>query len=334
MPRSTATRWSCAVSSARPTAARPIATRVSGPGGRRRCARPRTGARMQAAGAEQLLERLRQEAAAHVVRRAARRAHARRHAARGAGRPASSRRRRAAGAAASRCRRSRSSRIAARRARACARLRATRAGTGRSTPAPTPSTRRSAQLPPLRGRASRGGRRRHGARARARMASRSHAVPAGRPTRKGCCNCRHSPRLAGQRILIVKGAGGRELLRDAVAAAAPTVRRLELYRRDAATPTARPRRRALHRRAGGKSRLLVVVVTSVEVLAVLLEHVAAADLEPLRSQPLLRAGRARRSGRCAAGLDRTRSSRRQRAEDAAMLAALSPAARPGRAPAA
>jgi uroporphyrinogen-III synthase len=91
--------------------------------------------------------------------------------------------------------------------------------------------------------------------------------------------------LTGRGVLLVKGRGGRELLRDALRTRGADVLELEVYCRAAVEPNAAATS-ALHRALAG-SGLLVVVVTSIEVLQSLLEHVAAADAARLRDRTLL-----------------------------------------------
>ncbi|MCX7052929.1 MAG: uroporphyrinogen-III synthase [Proteobacteria bacterium] len=91
--------------------------------------------------------------------------------------------------------------------------------------------------------------------------------------------------LAGRGVLLVKGSGGRELLRDALRARGADVLELEVYRRSVTAPTAAAAAQ-LHV-ALTSSGPLVVVVTSAEVLQSLLEHVAGDDEARLRSRTLL-----------------------------------------------
>ena len=91
--------------------------------------------------------------------------------------------------------------------------------------------------------------------------------------------------LAGRGVLLVKGRGGRELLRDALRARGAEVLELEVYRRSVTAPTAAAAAQ-LHDALACASPL-VVVVTSAEVLQSLLEHVAGDDETRLRSRTLL-----------------------------------------------
>ena len=91
--------------------------------------------------------------------------------------------------------------------------------------------------------------------------------------------------LAGRGVLLVKGSGGRELLRDALRARGADVLELAVYRRSVAAPTAEAAAQ-LHA-ALTSAGPLVVAVTSAEVLQSLLEHVASDDAARLRSRTLL-----------------------------------------------
>jgi uroporphyrinogen-III synthase len=91
--------------------------------------------------------------------------------------------------------------------------------------------------------------------------------------------------LAGSGVLLIKGRGGRELLRDTLRARGADVLELEVYRRSVVAPTAAATAQ-LHA-ALARPDPLVVMVTSVEVLQSLLEHVADDDATRLRSRTLL-----------------------------------------------
>lgn len=91
--------------------------------------------------------------------------------------------------------------------------------------------------------------------------------------------------LAGRGVLLVKGRGGRELLRDALHARGADVLELEVYCRTVAAPTAAATDQLRHALAGTGS--LVVVATSVEVLQALLDHVADEVGARLRTRTLL-----------------------------------------------
>jgi uroporphyrinogen-III synthase len=91
--------------------------------------------------------------------------------------------------------------------------------------------------------------------------------------------------LTGRGVLLVKGEGGRELLHEELRARGADVLELEMYRRVPVGPAAAVAAQ-LHA-ALIAVRPLVVTVTSAEILASLLEHVAAADAAGLRRQPLV-----------------------------------------------
>ena len=126
--------------------------------------------------------------------------------------------------------------------------------------------------------------------------------------------------LAGHGVLLVKGRGGREVLRDALLQRGADVLELEVYRRSAAVPTSAATDQ-LRQALAGAGRL-VVVVTSIEVLQAMLEHVAVADGARLRTRTLLVPGP--RVAAAAAQLGWTGPiGVAATAEDEAMLAALS-----------
>jgi uroporphyrinogen-III synthase len=91
--------------------------------------------------------------------------------------------------------------------------------------------------------------------------------------------------LAGRGVLLVKGRGGRELLRDTLRARGADVLELDVYRRSDITPTATATAQ-LHAALANPGPL-VVAVTSVDVLQSLLELVAGDDAARLRSRMLL-----------------------------------------------
>lgn len=91
--------------------------------------------------------------------------------------------------------------------------------------------------------------------------------------------------LAACRLLLVKGSGGRELLRDSARARGAEVLELEVYRRSVARPT--PSAVARLHAALSSDDPLVIAATSVETLESLLEQVAATDGPALRSRTLL-----------------------------------------------
>lgn len=91
--------------------------------------------------------------------------------------------------------------------------------------------------------------------------------------------------LTGCGVVIVKGAGGRELLREALHSRGAHVLELETYRRVPVQPTA-TMATDLHA-ALMTDKPLVVTVTSAEILQSLLDHVPAADDTALRRRPLV-----------------------------------------------
>jgi uroporphyrinogen-III synthase len=124
---------------------------------------------------------------------------------------------------------------------------------------------------------------------------------------------------AGCGVLLVKGSGGRELLRDALRARGAEVLELEVYRRSVATPT-EAAKSELHQ-ALSSAGPLVVAATSAEVLKSLLDQVAGTAGTRLRSRTLLVPGP--RVAATAAQLGWTgRVVEAATAEDEAMLDAL------------
>jgi uroporphyrinogen-III synthase len=125
--------------------------------------------------------------------------------------------------------------------------------------------------------------------------------------------------LAGRGVLLVKGRGGRELLRDALRARGASVLELEVYRRSVTSPTEAATAQ-LHF-ALSSAGPLVVAVTSAEVLQSLLDHVTGDEGTRLRSRILLVPGP--RVAAAAARLGWTGPVvEAATAEDEAMLAAL------------
>ena len=125
--------------------------------------------------------------------------------------------------------------------------------------------------------------------------------------------------LAGRGVLLVKGSGGRELLRDALRARGADVLELEVYRRSVTPPTEAAT--AKLRLALSSAGPLVVAVTSAEVLQSLLDHLADEDGARLRRRTLLVPGP--RVAAAAARLGWTGPVvEAATAEDEAMLAAL------------
>ena len=110
------------------------------------------------------------------------------------------------------------------------------------------------------------------------------AVPEGRADSEGLLL---TPRFAeprGRRMLILKGVGGRELLRAELTRRGATVHVAELYRRRRADPPAATL--AILRDALATGSRLAVVVTSAEILEALVSMVPAADAMALRATRL------------------------------------------------
>lgn len=125
--------------------------------------------------------------------------------------------------------------------------------------------------------------------------------------------------LGGRGVLLVKGSGGRELLRDALRARGADVLELAVYRRSVTPPTEAATIQL--RLALSSAGSLVVAVTSTEVLQSLLDHLAGVDAAQVRRQTLLVPG-----PRVAAAATRLGWTgpivEAATAEDEAMLAAL------------
>jgi len=122
------------------------------------------------------------------------------------------------------------------------------------------------------------------ARALAAQGKQVDVVPAGRADSEGLL---HSPRFAqprARRMLIVKGVGGRDLLRAELTRRGAVVEVAELYRRRQADPPATALA-TLHDALTKESRL-AVVVTSGEILEALLRIVPPADVVALRATTL------------------------------------------------
>jgi uroporphyrinogen-III synthase len=137
--------------------------------------------------------------------------------------------------------------------------------------------------------------------------------------------------LAGGNVLLVKGAGGRDLLPTELRLRGATVLELEVYRRVVAEPA--PAAAAALHEALDDGRRVIVTVTSAEILRALLDGVATADAARLREQPLVVPG-------SRVALEAMRQgwtgplTHAATAEDAAMIAALARAVTAGPAPAA
>ena len=110
------------------------------------------------------------------------------------------------------------------------------------------------------------------------------AVPQGASDSEGLLALGPFADLRGQRILIVKGAGGRALLREELARRGAEVVLCEVYRRRPAA--ADPAALEAMRNASDYTRL-IVAVTSGEVLRALLEAVPDGRLPKLRDATLL-----------------------------------------------
>ena len=113
---------------------------------------------------------------------------------------------------------------------------------------------------------------------------RGDAVPQGASDSEGLLALGAFADLRGQRILIVKGAGGRTLLRDELARRGAELVLCEVYRRRPAATD--PAALEALRSAGGHARL-IVAVTSGEVLGALLEAAPDDRLPTLRDATLL-----------------------------------------------
>ena len=154
------------------------------------------------------------------------------------------------------------------------------------------------------------------------------AVPATTADSEGLLALDAFASIAGRRILILKGEGGRTLLREELERRGATVVTGDLYRRVPAAPDAAALAdlgRALD------SGAVVVAVTSAESLAALLAAIPDARLPRLRDATLLvpgeRVGAAARTQRWRGPVHVAAS-----AEDAAMAAALPEVVSSGRPP--
>ena len=155
-----------------------------------------------------------------------------------------------------------------------------------------------------------------------------HAVPTRTADSEGLLALDAFASVAGQRILILKGEGGRTLLREELERRGAVVVTGDLYRRTPAVPDAAALV-ALERACDGGA--VVVAATSAESLAALLQAVPDARLPRLRDAALLvpgeRVAAAARADGWRGPLQVAAS-----AEDAAMAAALPEAVSSGRPP--
>jgi uroporphyrinogen-III synthase len=151
------------------------------------------------------------------------------------------------------------------------------------------------------------------------------AVPAGRADSEGLLQLPVFSSVSTQHIVILKGAGGRELLQSELAARGARVCAVELYRRTIARPDPGALE-ALHAAVARAARV-VVLATSVEILDALSQVAPSPDLEALRSCPLIVPGA--RVAAAAAQLGwRGLVTQAATAEDSSMLEAVSTAAGP------
>lgn len=157
-----------------------------------------------------------------------------------------------------------------------------------------------------------------------------HALPEGRSDSEGLLALPAFAAPRGQRVLILRGVGGRELLREQLQARGAAVNVAEVYRRRPASAGPEALAALAHALAGG-ARSIVVAVTSVEVLDGLLGLLPEAQAAALRACTLLLPG------------DRVATAAAERhwsgpivvastAEDGAMLAALETSRGAGTAP--
>lgn len=112
-----------------------------------------------------------------------------------------------------------------------------------------------------------------------------HAVPATTADSEGLLALEPLASVAGQRILILKGEGGRTLLREELERRGATVVTGDLYRRVPAVPDATSL--AALERACAAGRVVVVAATSAESLAAVLAAVPDDRLPRLRDATLL-----------------------------------------------
>jgi uroporphyrinogen-III synthase len=116
-----------------------------------------------------------------------------------------------------------------------------------------------------------------------------HALPEGRADSEGLLDLPAFAAPQGQRVLIVRGAGGRELLREQLQARGAMVNVAEVYRRRPASaePAALA---ALGSALRADASRVVVAVTSVEVLVALLGLLPGPLADRLRTCALLLPG--------------------------------------------
>lgn len=147
-----------------------------------------------------------------------------------------------------------------------------------------------------------------------------HALPEGRSDSEGLLALPAFASLRGKRVLILRGVGGREALREQLQARGATVDVAEVYRRDAAPPDPSAIAALEAALAAGGARV-VVAVTSVEVLDGLLGVLPPALAERVKAcaivVPGMRVEHAVRERRWRGPIVVAGS-----AEDAAMLAAV------------
>jgi uroporphyrinogen-III synthase len=146
------------------------------------------------------------------------------------------------------------------------------------------------------------------------------SVPAdGRADSEGLLALQDFAALDGQRVLIVKGVGGRDLLRRELTQRGAEVRTVELYERRLATP-APAALHGLHDALASGCRL-AVIATSAEILAALLQLVPSLDADALRAVTLFVPGDRVAAAALQAGWT-GRVVTAASAEDHAMLAAV------------
>jgi uroporphyrinogen-III synthase len=121
------------------------------------------------------------------------------------------------------------------------------------------------------------------------------------------------------RVAIVRGEGGRELLREALLTAGAVVETREVYRR--VRPTADAARLAQIESVWATDGVDVVTITSVETLSNLIEMLSERGRELLRTTPLLLASRRIMESARAAGLQGD-TLLAAGADDASMIGAL------------